>query len=78
MLKIDHTTASGQTLALREMTHGEVRKIRADGDTLPITWPLEQQLSAEVLDALPHSEAVAAAQAVYDLTFGTKADLGNS
>jgi hypothetical protein len=78
MLRAEHKTESGKVLSLREMTFGEVRTIRDKGDELPIPWPLEQQLPAEALDALPHSEAVAAARAIYDLTYGTPADAKNS
>jgi hypothetical protein len=69
--------STGREFDVREMTFGEVRRIRAEGDSLPYTWPAEQQLPPEALDDLPNSDVHALAEAVYELTYGTRKQLGN-
>lgn len=74
------TTVEGKAreIELREMTFGEVRRIREEGEKLPFTWPVETQVPAEALHDLPGSEVKRLAQVVYDLTYGTAKSEKNS
>jgi hypothetical protein len=69
--------SGGRTVAVREMTFGEMRQVRdrEKGAALPATWPVEVQFAdrqAE-LDALPANDVFALAEAVYELTYGPAA-----
>jgi hypothetical protein len=59
------TLSNGREVTIREMTFAEALKVRDQAETLPITWPLEQQ--PEVMAALagiPCSEIVPALAAI--------------
>ncbi len=77
MLKQKVPTEAGE-IEVREMTFAEVRKVRDEGERLPYTWPVEAQIPASTLDALPHSEVRKLAGVVYDLTYGTAKTEKNS
>jgi hypothetical protein len=60
-----------RAIEIREMTYAELRKVQAEGSTLPMEWPLEQQFAGrlEALDGLGVSEIRKLAEAVYRVTF---------
>lgn len=66
------TVDDGRTFEVREMTFGEILEVRARGQELPYTWPVEQQFVGreEELKALGGSEVRTLAEAVYALTYG--------
>ena len=63
----------GRTCEVREMTWAELRQVQAEGETLAMTWPLEQQFKGREaeLDGLGVSEVRRLAEAVYGLTLRT-------
>jgi hypothetical protein len=62
----------GRSIGIRELTYGELKRIEADGGSLPLEWPLLEQFRGREaeLEGLAVSEVRTAAEAVYALTFG--------
>lgn len=65
----------GRQIEIREMLWSEAKRVREDGDKLPMEWPLEEQFKGreQELAGLGVSEIRKAAEAVYALTFATAA-----
>jgi hypothetical protein len=65
------TLSDGRTIEVRELTYGELRRIQAEGDALPLEWPLLEQFRGREaeLDALGVSDVRQAAERVYALSF---------
>jgi hypothetical protein len=61
----------GREIEVREMTWAEAKRVRDEGETLPMEWPLLQQFAGREaeLDGLGVSEVATLASAVYRLTF---------
>lgn len=61
----------GRKVQVREMTWGELARVRAEGDTLPMEWPIEQQFAGREgeIAGLGVSEVRTLAEAVYRLSF---------
>ena len=77
MKKETITLDDGRRIDIREMTWAEARRIRAEGETLPMEWPLEEQFRGREaeMDGLGVSEIRELASAVYRLTFAEFAPL---
>jgi len=70
----------GRACEIREMTWAELQKLRAEGETLPMEWPLQQQFKdrEQELDGLGVSEVRKLAERVYALTFADGSGLAAS
>lgn len=66
------TLDDGRSCEVREMTWAELRKVQAEGETLAMEWPLEEQFKGREaeLDGLGVSEVRKLAERVYGLTLG--------
>lgn len=64
------TLDGGRRVEVRELTWGELSRVRAEGETLPMEWPLLQQFAGreKELDGLGVSEVRTLAEAVYRLS----------
>jgi hypothetical protein len=60
----------GGTCEVREMTWAELQKVQAEGETLPMEWPLLQQFAGreQELESLGVSDVRKLAEKVYALT----------
>ena len=70
-------TVNGQAFSLRPLTYAEVKKLRADKETLPYEAPATWVVPENALDALPFPDVKQLADEVYDLTFGKPETEGN-